>query len=72
MFNDDTHLDTPHSAPLFLNSDRPVEDTSTWQRTQHSQETDFHALSMFELARGRTHTYALKRAASLKGLEAVI
>jgi len=50
VFNDDTHLDTPYSTPIFFNSDRPVEDTSTWQRTHHSQETEGLTLSIFEHA----------------------
>jgi hypothetical protein len=32
-----------HSVGLLWTSDQPDAETSTWQHTQHSQETDIHA-----------------------------
>jgi hypothetical protein len=32
-----------HSVGLLWTSDQPDAETSTWQHTQHSQETDVHA-----------------------------
>ena len=38
-----THSDTPRSVGLLCTSDQLDAETSTWQHTQHSQETDIHA-----------------------------
>jgi hypothetical protein len=38
-----THKDTPQSAGLLWTSDQPVAETSTWQHTQNSQQTNIHA-----------------------------
>ena len=38
------HLDTPHSAGLLWTNDQPDAETSRPGNTQHSQETDIHAL----------------------------
>jgi hypothetical protein len=38
-----THNDTTQSVGLLCTSDQPVAETSTWQHTQHSQQTNIHA-----------------------------
>jgi len=38
-----SHSDTPYSAGLFWMSDRTAVETSTWQHTHHSKDTDVHA-----------------------------
>ena len=42
-FLDHTQLHTTVSIGLLWTSDRPAAETSTWQHTQHSHETDIHA-----------------------------
>ena len=37
-----THNDTPQSVGLLWTSDQLVAETSTWQHTQHSQQTNVH------------------------------
>jgi hypothetical protein len=39
-----THKDTSQSVGLLWTSDQSVAETSTWQHTQHSQQTNIHAL----------------------------
>jgi len=39
-----SHSDTPHSVGLLWTSDHPDAETSRADNTQHSQETDIHAL----------------------------
>ena len=38
-----SHFDAPHLVGLLWTRDRPVAETSTWQHTQHSKETDIHS-----------------------------
>jgi hypothetical protein len=38
-----THNDAPQSVGLLWTSGQLVAETSTWQRTQHSQQTNIHA-----------------------------
>jgi hypothetical protein len=38
-----THKDAPQSVGLLWTSDQPLAETSTWQHTQHLQQTTIHA-----------------------------
>ena len=38
-----SHTDTPHPVGLLCMSDRPIAETSSWQHTQHSQESNTNA-----------------------------
>jgi len=40
-----SYSDTPHSVGFLWTSDRPDAETSTWQHTTHTKETDIHAPS---------------------------
>ena len=53
-----THNDAPQSVGLLWTSDQFVAETSTWQHTQHSQQTDIHAP-------GGIRTYNLSRRAAV-------
>ena len=61
-----THKDTPQSVELLWTSDQLVAETSTWQHTQHSQQTSMPpagfkpAIPVGE----RPQTYALDRSAT--------
>jgi hypothetical protein len=37
-----THKDTPHSVGILWTSDQPVAETSTWQHTQHLEQSNVH------------------------------
>jgi hypothetical protein len=43
-----THKDTPQSVGLLWTSDQPIAETSTWQPTQHLQQTNTHPPARFE------------------------
>ena len=53
-----SHSDTPHSVGFLWTSDQPDAETSTWQHTQHSQQTEIHAACGF-----RTHNLSRRVAA---------
>jgi len=56
-----THNDAPQSVGLLWTSDQLVEETSTWQHTQHSQQTNVHALDGI-----RTHNLSRRTATDLR------
>ena len=52
------HNDAPQSLGLLWTSDQPVAETSTWQHTQHPQQTNIHAPGGI-----RTHNLSRRAAA---------
>jgi len=55
-----THNDAPQSVGLLWTSEQLVAETSTWQHTQHSQQTNIHANGGI-----RTHNLSRRAAADL-------
>jgi hypothetical protein len=53
-----SHSDTPQSVGLLWTSDQPFAETSTWQHTQLSQQTDIHALGGIQNRNPRKRTTA--------------
>jgi len=53
-----THRDAPQSVGLLWSSDQLVAETSTWQHTTLTRQTDIHAL-------GGTRTHNLSRRAAI-------
>ena len=56
-----THNDAPQSVGLLWTSDRFVAETSTWQHTQHSQQTNVYVPGGI-----RTHNLSRRAAADLR------
>jgi hypothetical protein len=69
-----TLKDTPQSVGLLWTSDQPVTETSTWQHTQHLQQTNIHVQAGFDPAipvGDRPQIHALDRSATGIGLSCI-